>query len=93
MIDTSRHYLSVDTITKTIYSMMYNKLNVLHWHISDDESFPLLLKSYPDIANYSKYGPDMIYAPIDVNYIISIGLFAGVRIIPEIVTPVNTFSW
>lgn len=36
MIDTARHYLSVHVIAQVIYSMMYNKLNVLHWHIADD---------------------------------------------------------
>lgn len=50
MIDTSRHYLSVNTILKTIDSLMMNKMNILHWHIVDDESFPLYLKSSPEIT-------------------------------------------
>jgi len=41
MIDTARHYLKVSTILRTIEGMGMNKLNALHWHISDDESFPL----------------------------------------------------
>lgn len=36
MIDTARHFLSVEAILKTIDSMLFNKLNVLHWHITDE---------------------------------------------------------
>ena len=41
MLDTARHYLNKDVIKRTIDGMMFNKLNVLHWHIVDAESFPL----------------------------------------------------
>lgn len=46
MVDSSRHFLSVKTLERTIDSMMMNKLNVMHWHITDDESFPWLLKNF-----------------------------------------------
>ena len=35
MIDSSRHFLPTRLILETIDAMMYNKLNVLHWHIVD----------------------------------------------------------
>lgn len=49
-IDTARHYLPFSLILETINSMMYNKMNVLHWHITDEDSFPLKLDRHPELA-------------------------------------------
>ena len=35
--------------------MMYSKMNVLHWHIVDDDSFPLVLDSHPELAQYGSF--------------------------------------
>jgi hexosaminidase len=35
MIDTSRHFLPIQDIKHTIDALMYNKLSILHWHITD----------------------------------------------------------
>jgi len=37
---------------------MYNKLNVFHWHITDSESFPILLPSHPNIALGGAFSED-----------------------------------
>uniref|UniRef100_A0A0D9WC22 Beta-hexosaminidase n=2 Tax=Leersia perrieri TaxID=77586 RepID=A0A0D9WC22_9ORYZ len=57
LLDTSRHFLPVDVIKKVIDSMSYSKLNVLHWHIIDEQSFPLEVPSYPNLwkGSYSKW--------------------------------------
>ncbi|KAL9275200.1 Beta-hexosaminidase 1-like protein [Drosera capensis] len=47
LIDTSRHYIPVDVLKHIIESMSYAKLNVFHWHIIDEESFPLEVPTYP----------------------------------------------
>jgi hexosaminidase len=58
MIDSSRHFLPLKLIFETIDAMMYNKLNVLHWHIVDEDSFPLILDSHPEIAKYAAFSPE-----------------------------------
>ncbi|KAH9623305.1 hypothetical protein KSS87_008451 [Heliosperma pusillum] len=57
LIDTSRHYLPLDVIKQILDSMTYAKLNVLHWHIVDEESFPFETPSYPYLwkGSYSKW--------------------------------------
>ena len=50
MIDSARHFLSVNSIKRVIQAMPLSKLNILHWHIVDDESFPLVLDSHSELA-------------------------------------------
>lgn len=49
MIDTARHFLSKAAILRTLDAMSLARLNILHWHIADDESFPLEVRSVPEL--------------------------------------------
>lgn len=42
------------------------KLNVFHWHMTDSQSFPLVLKSHPDLSEIGAYSPDKIYTIKDI---------------------------
>ena len=92
MIDTSRHFLKVETIKKTIDACLYNKANVLHWHITDEDSFPLEIASRPEISQYGSF-PGKTYSKANVADIIQYALRKGVRVVPEIDTPGHSYSW
>lgn len=82
MIDTSRHFISVDKIKELLNGMMYSKLNVLHWHLTDDEYFTFKSST----SSYS-------YSANDISELINFAFTRGITIIPEIDNPSHTRSW
>ncbi len=93
MIDTSRHFLPVNIIYETIDALMYNKMNVLHWHIVDEDSFPLVLDSHPEIAQYAAFSPEETYTAKQAREIVEYAKRRGVRVVPELDTPGHAASW
>ncbi|VDQ10242.1 unnamed protein product [Trichobilharzia regenti] len=55
MIDTARHFLSISEIEKMIDEMSMVKMNTLHWHVTDDESFPYFFFSHPDLSRWINF--------------------------------------
>lgn len=47
MLDTARNFFSVNYVKKFIDRMAQHKLNLFHWHLTDDEGWRIETKSYP----------------------------------------------
>jgi hexosaminidase len=87
MLDTGRTYFPVADILRTIDAMAANKMNVFHWHITDSQSFPIVLPSEPSLAEKGAYGEDMRYTVEDVEHIVEFAMSRAVRVVPEIDSP------
>eukprot|EP00347_Sterkiella_histriomuscorum_P013570 403364209 len=90
MLDTSRHYISVDIIKQLLDSLALAKFSVFHWHIVDDESFPIELDSFPNISKNGAFSADKVYTKTNVQGIVSYALTLGLRVIPEFDNPGHT---
>lgn len=87
MIDTSRHWLPVDDILRTIDGLAYNKLNKLHVHVTDSQSWPLEIPSIPELSEKGAYSQFQVYTPEDIAGIQKYGLYRGVEVYFEIDMP------
>ncbi|CAI0443035.1 unnamed protein product [Linum tenue] len=92
MIDTSRHYLPIEVIKQIIESMSYAKFNVLHWHIIDEQSFPLEVPSYPKLWK-SSYSNWERYTVEDAYEIVNFAKSRGINVMAEVDVPGHAESW
>lgn len=96
LLDTSRNFIPISDIKRTIDGMSASKFNVFHWHITDSHSFPLEIPSIPQFTLYGAYSPDLVYSVSDVKHIIRYAKLRGIRVIIEIDSPShagNGWNW
>ena len=92
MLDTARRFYSVDFIKDLLTGMAASKFNVLHWHIVEDESFPLELKTFPNITKNGAYRKEEVYTRAMVKSVIDYATQLAIRVVPEFDNPGHTRS-
>lgn len=92
MLDTARHYIPTQVILELLDAMAFNKLNVFHWHMVDDQSFPFVSSVFPQLSEKGSFRPEMVYEPVVIQMIITYAANLGIRVIPELDTPGHTYA-
>ncbi|KAK3724408.1 Glucosamine-6-phosphate isomerase (Glucosamine-6-phosphate deaminase) (GNPDA) (GlcN6P deaminase) [Vermiconidia calcicola] len=91
-LDTARTFKPMSDIYAMIDGLSYNKMNRLHWHITDSQSWPLVIPSMPELANKGAYASFQKYSPEDVRAVQEYGALLGVEVAMEIDQPGHTAS-
>jgi hexosaminidase len=87
MMDTARYFFPVSDILRTIDAMSWNKMNRLHVHVTDSQSWPLEIPSLPEVSEKGAYHPSQTYSPEDIEHIQTYGAVRGVEVYFEIDMP------
>lgn len=90
-LDVSRHFIPVEDVKRTIDGLSAVKLNVLHWHLSDDQGFRVESKKYPRLQEFGSDG--QYYTQVEIRDIVEYARERGVRIVPEFDMPGHATSW
>ena len=91
MIDASRHFMPVDVIKRNLDGMSAVKLNVFHWHLSDDQGFRVECKTFPKLTGMGSDG--FFYTQAQIKDIIKYANDRGIRVVPEFDLPGHSTSW
>jgi hexosaminidase len=91
LIDVSRHFIPIDVLERNIDAMAAVKLNVLHWHLSDDQGFRVESKVFPKLTGAGSDG--MFYTQEEIRDFIAYAHDRGIRVMPEFDIPGHSRSW
>jgi hexosaminidase len=91
MIDCGRHFEPVDVLKRTLDGMAAVKLNVFHWHLTEDQGFRIESKLFPKLTTLGSDG--LFYTQQDVAEIVRYARERGIRVVPEFEMPGHSTAW
>ncbi|MCH5327548.1 MAG: family 20 glycosylhydrolase [Coprobacter sp.] len=102
-LDVCRHFFDTDEVKRYLDVMAAHKLNVLHWHLTEDQGWRIEIKKYPKLTEIGSIRPKTMIAKEWDNYdntpyggyytqeqlreIVDYAAGLGITIIPEIDLP------
>jgi len=99
MLDIGRHFFPKEVLKKYIDLISFYKINVLHWHLTDDQGWRIEIKKYPKLteigawrteADGSRYGG--FYTQDEIREIVAYAESRGITIVPEIEMPSHSMA-
>ena len=90
-IDVSRHWMPMPVILRQLDAMAAVKMNVFHWHLTDDQGFRIESKLYPKLQQMGSDGN--FYSQDQVRQVTAYARDRGIRVVPEFDMPGHTTAW
>src|SRR3954451_2562359 len=91
MIDSGRHFMPVEVIERNLDGMAAVKMNVFHWHLSENQGFRIESKRFPKLQEMGSDG--LYYTQEQVRDLIAYAHDRGIRVIPEFDMPGHSTAW
>src|SRR5271155_3813067 len=91
MLDVGRHFMPLDVVYRTLDGMEAVKLNVFHWHLSEDQGFRVESKQFPLLQEKGSDG--LFYTQEEIRNVIEYARDRGIRVVPEFDMPGHTTAW
>ncbi len=91
MIDSGRHFTPLEVIRRNLDGMEAVKMNVFHWHLSEDQGFRVESRKYPKLQEMSSDG--MFYTQAEIHELIAYARDRGIRVVPEFDMPGHSTAW
>jgi hexosaminidase len=91
MLDCGRHFMPIDVIKRTLDGMAAVKLNVFHWHLSEDQGFRIESRALPKLTEMGSDG--LFYTREQAREIVGYARDRGIRVVPEFDMPGHTSAW
>ncbi len=91
MIDAGRHFIPLDVLKRNLDGMAAVKLNVFHWHLSENQGFRVESKKFPRLQAMGSDG--LYYTQNEVRDLIAYARERGIRVVPEFDMPGHNTAW
>ncbi len=91
MIDCGRHFEPVAVIERNLDGMAAVKLNVFHWHLTEDQGFRMQSRIYPKLTAMGSDG--LFYTQQDAKDVVAYARARGIRVVPEFEMPGHSAAW
>ncbi len=91
LIDVSRHFTPVEGIKRNLDGMAAMKMNVFHWHLSEDQGFRVESKLFPKLHELGSNG--QYYTQEQIKEIVDYADARGIRVVPEFDIPGHATAW
>jgi len=94
LLDCCRHFMKKEFVIRYIDLLAYHKMNVLHWHLTEDQGWRIEIDKYPKLTeigawrtekNGDRYGG--FYTKSDIKEILAYAKIRHITVVPEIELP------
>src|ERR1700730_5546086 len=90
LIDVGRHFIPLDVLKRNLDGMAAVKMNVLHWHLYDNEGFRVESKRFPKLQEAGSDG--LYYTQDEIREFVAYARDRGIRVVPEFEMPGHSRS-